>query len=275
MNRSQEIAQGERFEFGANWQRFLGVLDDARVREAEASLKGMLGLSSLEGRRFIDVGSGGGLFSLAAHRLGAAVYSFDYDPTSVACTHELKRRFAPDSAAWHVESGSVLDSQYLCGLGEFDVAYSWGVLHHTGRMWEALANVEPLVAPGGRLFIAIYNDQGGPTRRWKTLKGLYNRHPVLRPLLCVYTLIKYWWIPVAKDTLKGAPLRSWNAYKDLNRGMSPWHDVVDWIGGGCPFEAAKPEDIFEFYRDKGFRLPVLKTGGGHGCNEFVFTRSAG
>ena len=52
--------------------------------------------------------------------------------------------------------------------------------------------------------------------------------------------------------------------------MSPWHDVVDWVGG-YPFEVARPEQVLDFCRGRGFELRKLKTcGGGHGCNEFVF-----
>ena len=59
---------------------------------------------------------------------------------------------------------------------------------------------------------------------------------------------------------------------DSSRGMSVFIDWIDWIGG-YPFEVAKPEDIFNFYREKGFILEVLKTcGGGHGNNEFVFRK---
>ena len=72
------------------------------------------------------MGSGSGLFSLAARLLGAKGYSFDYFLQSVACTVELKRRYFPDDE-WVVESGSVLDKDYLSKLGQFDVVYSWGV----------------------------------------------------------------------------------------------------------------------------------------------------
>ncbi|MEO5672873.1 MAG: 50S ribosomal protein L11 methyltransferase, partial [Ramlibacter sp.] len=81
-----EVASGERFEFGANWAQFLKVLNDERIALAEQSLRNMLGVDTLKGRRFLDIGSGSGLFSLAARRLGASVHSFDYDPQSVACT---------------------------------------------------------------------------------------------------------------------------------------------------------------------------------------------
>src|SRR3954452_16953624 len=128
----------DRFAFGANWRSFLDGLRSDHVLRAEDSLRSLLGVENLSGWRFLDIGSGSGLFSLAAHRLGAQVHSFDYDPESVACTAELKRRFFPDDPAWTVERGSVLDRDYLAKLGAFDVVYSWGVLHHTGAMWTAI-----------------------------------------------------------------------------------------------------------------------------------------
>ena len=97
-----EVQSGERFEFGQNWALFLAVLDEERIRVAEASLKRMLRVESLEGVGFLDAGSGSGLFSLCARRLGATVHSFDFDPHSVACTQELKRRYYLDDARWRV-----------------------------------------------------------------------------------------------------------------------------------------------------------------------------
>src|SRR5512135_1518855 len=137
----REVNRGERFEFGRNWQRFLSVLDADRIAAAERSLGKLLASPSLAGQSFLDVGSGSGLFSLAARRLGARVHSFDYDPQSVCCTAELKRRYFPDDEAWTIEHGSVLDHAYMARLGTFDVTYSFGVLHHTGQMWQALETV--------------------------------------------------------------------------------------------------------------------------------------
>ncbi len=152
---TKEISQGERFEFGANWSRFLNVLNNERINQAEESLKKMLGVDHLQGKRFLDAGSGSGLFSLAAHRLEAQVHSFDFDPASVACTRELKRRYFPDDESWVVEEGSVVDLDYLQRLGQFDVVYSWGVLHHTGAMWQGLGYIAPLVKGGG---VFVYRD---------------------------------------------------------------------------------------------------------------------
>lgn len=272
LRHAAEVAQGRRFEFGRNWSRFLTALNDDRIAEAEKSLKTLLEVPDLRGKRFVDVGSGSGLFSLAARRLGATVHSFDYDPESVACTQELRRRYFPDDPQWRVEEGSALDADYLKALGRFDVVYSWGVLHHTGAMWQALENAAPLAAPGGTLFIAIYNDQGYGSRLWTAVKKAYNRLPGPLKFVMLWPSFLYLWGPATlRDFARGRPFVSWRSY-GRKRGMSAWWDVVDWVGG-YPFEVAKPEEIFNFYRRRGFRLVQLITcGGKQGCNQFVFRR---
>jgi SAM-dependent methyltransferase len=269
----REIRSGERFSFGANWASFLRLLNDDRIRAAEESLKDMLEVERLDGKRFLDVGSGSGLFSLAARRLGAEVTSFDYDPQSVACTSELKRRYFPADSRWRVEQGSALDQHFLNGLGAFDVVYSWGVLHHTGAMWDALESVVPLVAPNGQLFIAIYNDQGPVSQLWTKVKRAYVRAPgPLKGVILTLSLVPLWTPAVARKLLSGEKLSGKRGQPKQRRGMGIWHNVKDWVGG-YPFEVAKPEEILEFYRKRGFELRRLTTCGGRiGCNEYVLAR---
>ena len=96
----QEVAVGERFEFGKNWQNFLRRLTPERITQAEQSLRSMLHVADLEGTAMLDIGSGSGLFELGGQAAGyARVYSFDYDPQSVACTRLLRERFSQRRSA--------------------------------------------------------------------------------------------------------------------------------------------------------------------------------
>jgi len=269
-----KIGEAKRFEFGANWARFLKVLNEERILLAEQSLRTMVGINDLTGRTFIDIGCGSGLFSLAARRMGARVHSFDFDHQSVACTKELKHRYFNGDANWTIEQGSVLDNSYLESLGQWDVVYSWGVLHHTGAMWQALENVTPLVQPSGTLFIAIYNNQGFMSSVWLEVKQLYISLPRgLRWIVLIPALIGLRGPRAVLDIARGKPLQTWNQYARISaRGMSSWYDLVDWVGG-YPFEVAKPEEILDFYLARGFALKKLTTCGGKlGCNQFVLKR---
>lgn len=283
------MSDEEHFAFGANWNRFLKLVNEERIAVAMESLRVMTGHRRWDGLRFLDAGCGSGLFSLAAHRLGAEVHSFDVDPLSVGCAQELRSRYGQTSPAWTIEAGSALDADYLARLGTYDIVYSWGVLHHTGAMWTAIDLVARTVAPEGLFWIAIYNDQGQASHRWKQVKRLYQRLPVpLRPLLvgmvaaglmgrrfgaacmsaCVRLLL-----------LRNPLLPVSELWRDLHRresrGMDRWIDLTDWVGG-WPFEVAKPEEIFRHLRDRGFSLIDFTTcGGGLGCNEFLLRRIEG
>jgi 2-polyprenyl-6-hydroxyphenyl methylase/3-demethylubiquinone-9 3-methyltransferase len=272
---NQNATESPRFPFGRNWASFLGVLTEARIQEAERSLREMLGAERLASAAFLDAGSGSGLFSLAAMRLGARrVHSFDFDPESVACARELRRRYFPDAQNWTVEQGSVLDPDYMNRLGQWDIVYSWGVLHHTGRMWEGLALVISHVKQPGLLFVSIYNDQGRMSTAWRFVKRLYNTGPVGR-VGVISVFVPYFAVRgLAIDLMRGrSPAARYKEYR-TSRGMSLIHDWKDWLGG-YPFEVAKPEEVFEFCRSRGFSLEKLTTCGGRfGCNEFVFNRPA-
>lgn len=229
-----------RFAFGANWTKFLEVLNQERIQRAERALCEMLEIDDLRGKTFLDIGSGSGLSSLAARRLGAKVYSFDYDPRSVACTAELRRRYFPDDDDWFVAEGSALDAPYLESLGDFDIVYSWGVLHHTGAMWLGIENAMSRVNAEGLLFLAIYNDQGLKSHIWWLVKWLYNRLPRPVNTLYAYSLgLLANAINILRYTLKGRPMVAITPLlrQKRRRGMSFTHDLIDWMGG-FPFEFA-------------------------------------
>lgn len=261
-----------RFAFGKNWLSFLSVLDQRHIDESVRSLQECLGNISLVGWRALDIGSGSGLSSLAMRRMGARVVSFDYDPDSVACTMELRARFDAGTADWEVLQGSVLDPNFMTSLGEFDLVYAWGVLHHTGAMWDALDLARRRVAPGGTLVVAIYNDQGWRSRFWRSIKKLYCSGRLGRMTVTTIFYPLFFLHAIALD-LRALHLPGRHARDYVKRrGMSLLHDWRDWLGG-YPFETATPQDVETTLSAAGFSLIRSKLTRGWGCNEFVLRRT--
>ncbi len=230
----------DRFAFGKNWQNFLGGLNPARVAGARADLIKWLGTDRLTGASILDIGCGSGVHSYCLHDMGAArVVSFDYDNHSVDATKSL-HELAGSPESWTVQQGSVLDTDFVRSLGTFELVYSWGVLHHTGQMWQAIANAATCVSPGGYLFIAIYA-KGGLYPEHLALKQRYHAATVSGKRKMEFDWILNQYNHRARQGLN--PEGWWN--QGLERGMDPYVDLVDWLGG-LPYEVATLEELGEF-----------------------------
>lgn len=260
-----EVSAGERFEFGKNWASFLNTICDETIEHAQASFTEMLGLQTLSGLRFLDAGSGSGLSSLVARRLGADVTSFDFDPNSVACTKSLRERYFGEDDNWRVIEGSVLDESFIESLGDFDIVYCWGVLHHTGNMWTAMETVAKAVKDDGLFFIMIYMDRGFTTKVWRSVKKTYCSSSLGRAAV-LGTFIPYFVLRGLVEDLCRIknPLSRYREYS-RKRGMSRYHDWIDWLGG-YPYETANFPEIESFLKPRGF---VVQN---HRGNESVFRR---
>ncbi len=262
MDKQADSASGPALTFGRNWLDFLDHANREQYARAAASLEELVGRQALQGAVFFDLGCGSGLFSLSAATMGASrLLSLDLDPDSVAACLRLQQQ--SDHPDWQVRQGSVLDRDFLSGLGRADVVYSWGVLHHTGSMWQAIDNACGLVSPGGLLVIAIYNHTA-TSGFWLAYKRIYHRSPAWLRRLMVWGVF----LPRALVRL----LRGRHPFKE-ERGMSIYRDAVDWCLG-LPYEYASFEAVRDFVQARGFVLENGKRTRGTGCNEFVFRRKA-
>lgn len=262
-----------RFKFGDNWLGYLKNISQEKIDTSRRKLKEFLSFD-LKGKTFLDVGCGSGVHSYAAVLEGAIVHSFDYDVQSVQATQSIREKFKISSEQWIIEQGDALNQEYLGKVEKHDIVYSWGVLHHTGNMWSALDNLFPFVKVDGHLFIAIYNDQGVKSKFWWYVKYIYNVIP--SPLNKVYGYVLgtlFQGINILKYTILLKPMDAIRPLIDYkkNRGMTIFHDMIDWIGG-FPFEYASYERLKNFYTSKGFQYVKGNKASSLGCHELVFKK---
>lgn len=255
----------ERFAFGKNWLSFNQTVDAARIAGAQEDIARWLEpWAGVTGRSVLDVGSGSGLHSLAFHRLGAkSVTSFDYDPLSVRATAQLREREGAPSS-WSVLEGSALDAAFIRRLGEFDLVYSWGVLHHTGDMWAALRNVLEGVTAGGMLWIALYTRGERYSEHLRTKKEFHRASWMRKQYLIQKRMLRDEFVSLLKNRGRSA-LRG--------RGMNARHDVADWLGG-LPYEVASPDEILKFGYERKLRLLRIDPKPEGSCTSYLFERES-
>lgn len=252
------------FKFGENWASFSRQLDEAHVEEAMRSLESLFGKTKLNGSSFLDIGSGSGLFSIAAAKLGCKpVVGIDVDPVSVEVSTSNAAQWLGEANQNSYSLTSILDKEKINALGEFDIVYSWGVLHHTGSMHEAIRNAAQLVLPTGSFMIAIYNRHWS-SGMWWIIKWLYNHVGKLgqKILIWIFAPIIFAakWLVTFKNPFK------------MRRGMDFMHNVVDWVGG-YPYEYASVREMTEFLHTLNFEvMDVRRANTPIGCNEFICRR---
>ena len=255
-----------KFEFGENWKYFLREISNHNINYSKKALVKFTKIKSFKNKNFIDIGCGSGLSSLAAMKLGANVLSIDVDVRSIECTKYLKKKYYKNSKKWEIKKVSILNTKKINQLKKFDFVYSWGVLHHTGNLKKSLRNTESLCNKKGLIYLALYNDQGNKSHRWKFVKKFYVKNNIIVKKLVLLLFSPFFLFkPFLKSIFN-------NKLKLRNRGMSHYFDFIDWIGG-YPFEVSKLEKIINFFIKKNYKLLNLKTcGGGHGNNEFLFKK---
>jgi len=253
------------FDFGKNWKAYSRrALDEEALSDAVASIRDLLEIVDLDGKTFLDIGFGSGLFAIAAKRLGAAeVVAIDVNPLCIEVARKNTALLMKGEGYPEFIEMSVLDGGGLEGLNKFDIVYAWGSLHHTGDMKTAVRNAAGRVAGNGIFAVAIYN-RHFTSPLWRIIKKNYNIVPGIVKVLMIYAFFGV--IFIAKLAATGRnPLKK-------KRGMNFYYDVIDWLGG-YPYEYASPEQINDMMSDMGFELKkCVHADVPTGCNEFVFIK---
>lgn len=258
------------FNFGKNWHDFsTNALASVNADQARKDFKVLMHGIDLTNINFLDVGFGQGLSSLCAAENGAKVVGLDIEELNRQ-TISLTARYFPTVNLEDLKlyTGSILSDE-TCSIlmGEspsgYDVVHSWGVLHHTGNMYQALERCVELVKPGGYLVISIYNYHW-TSPIWKKIKQAYCFAPTWIQRSMVYVLLPIIWF---------AKLVVTRQYPNLKeRGMNFYYDVVDWVGG-YPYEYSSIENITKLCTQRELvRIKVWPALVPTGCNEYIFRK---
>jgi ubiquinone/menaquinone biosynthesis C-methylase UbiE len=120
------------------------------------------------GKRTLEIGVGLGTDFVNFVRAGADAHGIDLTEAAVEL---VEQRLALESLRADVRVGDAESLPF--GDGEFDLVYSWGVLHHTPDTERALAEVRRVLRPGGEARIMLYS-----RRSWVAF-GLWARYALL------------------------------------------------------------------------------------------------
>lgn len=253
------------FSFGKNWQNYSKLIDQKLISFSQQDIEEWVEKTNMKNQRIIDIGCGSGIHSLVFYQEGAReLLSFDYDIYSVETTKKLSTQVG-NPKNWKIVQGSILDKQFIKDLGKFNLVYSWGVLHHTGALWQAIENALLLVETNGYFFVSIYT-KGDNYPNHLALKQRYNQASPLGKKFLEYRYI----LGMMKGLLRHRknPF-NWNQTKE--RGMNVYYDILDWLGG-LPYEVASPTEVIEFCQKFGFKLIKMKELSEGGCSQYLFQR---
>jgi 2-polyprenyl-6-hydroxyphenyl methylase/3-demethylubiquinone-9 3-methyltransferase len=254
------------FSFGRNWRSFSRFVSNATIKEAQADIVNWLGADGVLGKSVIDLGCGSGIHSLGFYNLGAqSIVSLDVDRNSVACTRLFWER-AAKPPSWRVEEGDILNLNAVAALGQYDIVYSWGVLHHTGQLWTAIENASKLGKPvSSRLWISLYTKGPNYSKHLKQKQCFNNASWASKHATVLLYLLRRW----RSERLRGRKFSSWFWH---GRGMNAYHNAFDWFGG-MPYEVASVDEVVFFLSKRGWNLERLKPAIEGGCTVYLFRRS--
>ncbi len=123
-----------------------------RRYKVEPHIKEFADFEKYEGKKVLEIGCGIGTDAEQFVKAGAQYTGIDLSDESVKLTKER----LPGANVM------VANIEEWCSDQKYDLIYSFGVLHHTPNIHNALCNIRKMLSPGGELKIMMY-----ATNSWK------------------------------------------------------------------------------------------------------------
>ena len=140
--------------YGDLWRRYSNELFEESVqlfyRRFEAN---GFDLKWFEGKRCLDVGCGGGRYSIAMARLGAEVAGIDISGEGL---EDARKRVRSEKVTFQEADACHLSFPDA----SFDFVCCSGVLHHIPSSWMVWNEIARVLKPGGLLYLMVYGAGG-------------------------------------------------------------------------------------------------------------------
>ena len=240
--------------FSFEWRAHRRVqLDTDADGESERTFREKTGLTpdDVRGKLVLDAGCGMGRFAEVVSRWGGQVIGVDLSHAVESAAENLRER----------DNVLILQANLFAlpfPPASFDVIYSMGVLHHTPDCEAAFRGLVPFLAPGGRIAIWLYAQDGG---LWMRFSDAYRRVSVHLPprllhALCGIAVPLYY---LCKIPLLGRLL--WTLLPISLHPNAEWRvlDTFDWYSPRYQSKHTYPE-VYAWFQSEGLtEIQLLKT----------------
>jgi len=125
----------------------------AKRYRAEPHILDFAGFHLWRGRKVLEIGCGIGTDAEQFARHGAEYVGIDISQESLDI---CRKRFDVYGLNGEFHLGSVTDLDFLKSLGEFDLVYSYGVLHHFPGMRDHLTHISQILHRDAELRFMVY-----------------------------------------------------------------------------------------------------------------------
>jgi 2-polyprenyl-3-methyl-5-hydroxy-6-metoxy-1,4-benzoquinol methylase len=133
---------------------------EARKYKVEPHIPGFAEFDRWAGKRVLEVGCGIGTDSINFARAGAQLTAVDLSTESI---NIARQRAEVIGVADRIEFVQANAEELTSAVsGEYDLVYSFGVVHHTPNPDRAMEQIRALIAPQGTLKLMVYH-----RRSWK------------------------------------------------------------------------------------------------------------
>jgi SAM-dependent methyltransferase len=137
--------------------------------EVEGYIHSVAQFTRHHGKTILEVGVGAGTDHLQWARAGCRCYGVDLTDAAVETTRARLALYGLDSELQRIDAESLPFES-----GQFDLVYSWGVIHHSARPERIIAEIHRVLKPGGLFIGMMYG------RRSVTALRFWVRYALLR-----------------------------------------------------------------------------------------------